>query len=120
MSRTTAAIAASAAALSLLLAGCNDSSAAAPASTSAAPSVQVDPTKAGMFVVNFRGAFPKLAEGRDDKAIAGIFVSTCGDIKAGKSDADVTEAIIKNAKNGAAAPSKDEAATIHQLSKLMC
>ncbi|GAD87444.1 hypothetical protein [Nocardia asteroides] len=122
MSRTTAAIAASATVFALLLAGCGDdtSTTTAATSTSAAAAAQVDSGKAGMFVVSYRNAFPKLAEGRDDAAIGGLLTQTCGDIKAGKAEADVVAGVVKNAKNGATAPTTEEAQAIYQMAKLMC
>lgn len=121
VSRTTAAIAASATVFALLLAGCSDdSSSTAGSSSSAAPTAQVDSGKAGMFVVSYRNAFPKLAEGRDDAAVSGVLTQTCGDIKAGKSESDVVAAIVKNSKNGATAATTEEAQAIFQMAKLMC
>ncbi|MEV6362819.1 hypothetical protein [Nocardia asteroides] len=121
MNRTTAAIAASATVFALLLAGCgDDTTTTAATSTSAAAAAQVDSGKAGMFVVSYRNAFPKLAEGRDDAAIGGLLTQTCGDIKAGKAEADVVAGVVKNAKNGATAPTTEEAQAIYQMAKLMC
>ncbi|WP_278262632.1 hypothetical protein [Nocardia sp. AG03] len=121
MSRTTAALAASATVFALLLAGCGDDSAATePASTTAAPTAQLDASKAGMFVVSYRNAFPKLAEGRDDAALSGLLSKTCADITAGKSKDDVVAGIEKNAKNGATAATTEEAQAIYEMSKLMC
>lgn len=121
VSRTTAAIAASATVFALLLAGCSDdSSSTAGSSSSAAPAAQVDSGKAGMFVVSYRNAFPKLAEGRDDAAVSGVLTQTCGDIKAGKPESDVVAAIVKNSKNGATAATTEEAQAIFQMAKLMC
>ncbi|GEM31794.1 hypothetical protein NN3_28010 [Nocardia neocaledoniensis NBRC 108232] len=121
MSRTTAAIAASATVLALLLAGCGDDSSASPAtSTTAAPATKVDATKAGMFVVSYRNAFPKLAEGRDDAAVANVLNLTCSDIKAGKSEADTVAAVVTYSKNGATTATNDEAKTIYETVKLMC
>ncbi len=123
VSRTTAAIAASATVFALLLAGCSDdsSSAGAPtASTTAAPTFQVEASKAGMFVVSYRNAFPKLAQGRDDAAIAAVLNHSCSEIKAGKSEADTVATIIKAAKNGDTAATTEEATAVYQMSKLMC
>lgn len=122
MSRTTAAIAASTTVFALLLSGCGDdssSTADAPA-TSTAPTAAVDPGKAGMFVVSYRNAFPKLSEGRDDKAVAGVLTQTCGDIQAGKSETDTVAGIVASSTNGAESATEEEAQAIFQMSKLMC
>ncbi|MFB7878332.1 hypothetical protein ACFC06_24055 [Nocardia sp. NPDC056064] len=122
MSRTTAALAASATVFALLLAGCGDDSAAtesAPTTTPAATG-QLDASKAGMFVVSYRNAFPKLAEGRDDAALSGLLSKTCGDITAGKSKDDVVAGIEKNATNGTTTATTQEAQAIYEMSKFMC
>ncbi|MFC9877771.1 hypothetical protein [Nocardia salmonicida] len=125
MSRTTAAIAASATVFALLLAGCSDDSSSAGASTAststmAAPTFQVEASKAGMFVVSYRNAFPKLAQGRDDAAVAAVLNHSCSEIKAGKSEADTVATIIKAAKNGDTTATTEEATAVYQMSKLMC
>ncbi|MFE1597220.1 hypothetical protein [Nocardia sp. NPDC058705] len=122
MSRTTAAIAASATVFALLLAGCSDdsSSAGSPATTTAAPAFQVEASKAGMFVVSYRSAFPKLSEGRDDATIAAVLNHSCSDLKAGKSEADTIATIQKAAKNGDVAATTEEATAVYQMSKMMC
>ncbi|MFD3510792.1 hypothetical protein [Nocardia sp. NPDC058666] len=125
MSRTTAAIAASATVFALLLAGCSDdssSSAGAPAAatTTAAPATQVDATKAGTFVVSYRNAFPKLAQGRDDATVAAVLNHSCSDIKAGKSQDEAVATIQKAAKNGDVAATKEEATAVYQMSTMMC
>ncbi|MEU2104605.1 MULTISPECIES: hypothetical protein [unclassified Nocardia] len=119
MTRTTAAIAASATLLALLLTGCGDDKTSTATTTAAQAAAQVDSVKAGAFLVSFRGAFPKLAEGKDDAKIAGILTETCGDIKAGKSEDDVVKNIVKRA-GGATQPSTEEAKAIYQMAKLMC
>ncbi|MFD6401714.1 hypothetical protein [Nocardia sp. NPDC060249] len=124
MSRTTAAIAASATVFALLLAGCGDdsSSAGSPAaaSTMPAPSFQVEASKAGMFVVSYRNAFPKLAQGRDDAAVAAVLNHSCSEIKAGKSEADTIATVKKAAKNGSTEATTEEATAVYQMSTLMC
>ncbi|MFF2087411.1 hypothetical protein ACFVVM_26865 [Nocardia sp. NPDC058176] len=122
MSRTTAAIAASTTVFALLLSGCGDDSSttADSPSTSAAPTAEVDAGKAGMFVVSYRNAFPKLAEGRDDKTVAGVLTQTCGDIAAGKSESDTVAGIVASSTNGSATATDEEAQAIYQMSKLMC
>ncbi|WP_159927265.1 MULTISPECIES: hypothetical protein [Nocardia] len=123
MTRTTAAIAASATLLALLLTGCGDdktSSATSSTTTAAAQAAtQVDNVKAGAFVVSFRGAFPKLADGKDDAKIATILSETCADLGAGKSEDDVVGNITKRA-GGATQPSSEEAKAIYQMAKLVC
>ncbi|UAK32410.1 hypothetical protein K8O92_32820 [Nocardia asteroides] len=122
MTRTTAAIAASATLLALLLTGCGDdktSSATSTTTTAAQAATQVDNVKAGAFVVSFRGAFPKLADGKDDAKIATILSETCSDLGAGKSEDDVVGNITKRA-GGATQPSSEEAKAIYQMAKLMC
>jgi hypothetical protein len=122
VTRTTAAIAASATLLVLLLTGCGDdktSSATSSTTTAAQAAAQVDNVKAGAFVVSFRGAFPKLADGKDDAKIATILSETCADLGAGKSEDDVVGNIIKRA-GGATQPSSEEAKAIYQMAKLMC
>ncbi|MDO3648703.1 hypothetical protein [Nocardia mangyaensis] len=122
MSRTTAAIAASTTVFALLLSGCGDDSSSTTdsSSTAAAPSAEVDAGKAGMFVVSYRNAFPKLAEGRDDKAVADVLTQTCGDIAAGKSEPDTVAGIVSSTENGSATATNEEAQAIYQMSKLMC
>ncbi|WP_280253125.1 hypothetical protein [Nocardia abscessus] len=123
MTTTTAALAASATLFALLLTGCGDdktSDTTSPATTTAAQATaQVDSVKAGAFVVSFRGAFPKLASGKDDAKIASILSETCGDIKAGKSEEEVVANITKRA-GGTTQPSAEEAKAIYQMAKLMC
>ncbi|WP_433714655.1 hypothetical protein ACQP2U_11475 [Nocardia sp. CA-084685] len=127
MTRTTAAIAACFTVSALLLAGCgdnNDSSAApASATTSAAKAAggeTLDNVKAGTFVVSYRSAFPKLAEGKDDAKIRDILVETCKDIKDGKSEDEVVPNVVKRTKGAAAEASKEEAQAIYQMAKMLC
>ncbi|MFD3745935.1 hypothetical protein [Nocardia sp. NPDC058633] len=121
MSRTTAAFAASATVLALLLAGCGDDSSSAEASAPATtPTFQVEASKAGMFVVSYRNAFPKLAQGRDDAAVAAVLNHSCSDIKAGKSEADTIATVLAAAENGDTAATTEEATAIYQMAKLMC
>ncbi|MEV0686822.1 hypothetical protein AB0I35_23425 [Nocardia sp. NPDC050378] len=120
MSRTTAALAAGTAVFALLLTGCSeDSSTAAPATTTT-PAVQVDPGKAGRFVVSYRNAFPKLAAGRDDLAVSGVLNQTCSDIKAGKAEADTIAGIVKSSTNGSVSATEQEARAVYDMAKLMC
>ncbi|WP_330232165.1 hypothetical protein OHA40_06535 [Nocardia sp. NBC_00508] len=124
MIRTTAALAASATVFALLLTGCgDDKSSTTTSSTTAAASEgatgAVDNVKAGAFVVSFRGAFPKLAEGKDDAKIASILSETCTDIKAGKPEDEVVGNITKRAASNTQ-PTPEEAKAIYQMAKLMC
>ncbi|MFE7801760.1 hypothetical protein [Nocardia sp. NPDC057440] len=132
MQRTSAAIAASATLFTLLLAGCNDDTAgSATPSTPASPGSSsvsaaggdapaLDNFKAGTFVVSFRTAFPKLADGKDDNKIRDVLVETCKDVKNGKSEDAVVQNIIKHTKTGSVEASKDEAQAIYQMAKLLC
>ncbi|WP_228002543.1 hypothetical protein [Nocardia australiensis] len=127
MQRTSAAIAASATLFTLLLAGCNDDAASsaagstsASAATSSAAIPGLDDIKTGTFVVSFRSAFPKLADGKDDTKIRDILVDTCKDIKGGKSEDDVVQNIIKRTQSGSVEASKEEAQAIYQMTKLLC
>ena len=88
------------------------------AAGTSAPEVKVDATQAGVFVVNYRNAFPKLAEGLDDRAVSKVLTTTCGEIKAGKSQDEVVKSIVTVAKNGSAAPTNDEALAVYQVAKL--
>lgn len=123
--RTNAAIAACATALTLVLAGCGGDDAAASSSsssaaaTTSAPQV-VDAVKAGTFVVSFRSAFPALASGKDDAALSNALNQTCGDIKAGRSEADVQAALADRVAANGTKASPEEAAAIFQMIKLMC
>ncbi|WP_280457808.1 hypothetical protein [Nocardia carnea] len=75
--------------LAVAAAACQ-SDGAEPESTAATSSVAnpgtaaIDQVKAGSFVIGFRGAFPGLAEGRNDAAITAIFTETCADIRSGE------------------------------------
>ncbi|MFI6165655.1 hypothetical protein ACIBCN_02610 [Nocardia sp. NPDC051052] len=125
MIRTTAALAASATLFALLLTGCGDDkasstpSSSAPAAQSSGDAQVVDNVKAGAFVVSFRGAFPKLADGKDDAKIATILSDTCKEIKASKSEDDVVKSITKRA-SGKAEATPEEAKAIYQMAKMMC
>ncbi|MEV6430141.1 hypothetical protein [Nocardia sp. NPDC051463] len=130
MQRTSAAIAASATLLTLLLAGCNDDTAGSAASSTTAGAgssvsaaggdAPIDNFRAGTFVVSFRTAFPKLADGKDDNKIRDVLVETCKDVKDGKSEDPVVQNIIKHTKTGSVEASKDEAQAIYQMAKLLC
>ncbi|QIS10818.1 hypothetical protein [Nocardia arthritidis] len=127
MIRTTAAIAACATAFALLLTGCGSdkASSSAPASaaaTSAKPAAPagLDNVKAGAFVVAFKNAFPKLADGKDDTKIAGVLSDTCTDIKAGKPEDAVVKGVGTRVKSASADATTEESQAIYQMAKLMC
>ncbi|MEV0031109.1 hypothetical protein [Nocardia sp. NPDC050793] len=130
MRRTSAAIAVSTTLFALLVAGCgsDDKDSAAPAATSAAASPATQPNsaavpdnaKAGMFVVSYRSAFPKLADGRSDAQVADIFTATCKDIKDGKAEDAVVQNIVDRTKSGQTAATKEEAQAIYTTAKYLC
>ncbi|QIS02742.1 hypothetical protein F5X71_10785 [Nocardia brasiliensis] len=124
MIRTTAALAASATVFALLLTGCGNDKAttdAASATTaqSSGDTQVVDSVKAGAFVVSFRGAFPKLAEGKDDAKLSAVLSDSCKDIKAGKPEDEVIQSIIKRA-SGSTEATPEESKAIYQMAKMMC
>ncbi|WP_405162165.1 hypothetical protein OG203_38605 [Nocardia sp. NBC_01499] len=126
MIRTTAALAASATLCALLLTGCGDDKSSSAAPSSSAPAAQssgdaqvVDNVKAGAFVVSFRSAFPKLADGKDDTKIATILSDTCKEIKANKSEDDTVKSVTKRA-SGKTDATPEEAKAVYQMSKMMC
>ncbi|MET7770230.1 hypothetical protein [Nocardia sp. NPDC005366] len=131
MRRTSAALAASATVFALLLSGCSDdtstssaSATGASASSAAKPAGDaaqiVDSAKAGTFVVSFKSAFPKLAQGKSDTQISEILNQTCSELKSGKSEDAVINSVVSRAKNGSTEATKEEAAAIYQMAKLMC
>lgn len=79
----------------------------------------MDSVKAGTFVVSYRSAFPKLADGKDDAKIRDVLVETCKDIKGGKSEDEIVQNVIKRTK-GSAEASKEEAQAIYQMAKMLC
>ncbi|WP_141812491.1 hypothetical protein [Nocardia bhagyanarayanae] len=127
MRRTSAAIAVSTSLFALLIAGCSsDDKDTAASSTSASPAAQTsgaavpDNAKAGMFVVSYRSAFPKLAEGRSDAQIAEIFTATCKDIKDGKAEDAIVQSTVDRTKSGQTAATKEEAQAIYTTAKYLC
>ncbi|MCP2298492.1 hypothetical protein SAMN04244553_3741 [Nocardia amikacinitolerans] len=126
--RTSAAIAVSTTLFALLIAGCSsdDKDTATASSTSTSPATQPsgaavpDSAKAGMFVVSYRSAFPKLAEGRSDAQIAEIFTATCKDIKDGKAEDAIVQSTVDRSKSGQTAASKEEAQAIFTTAKYLC
>ncbi|WP_328392048.1 hypothetical protein [Nocardia sp. NBC_00416] len=81
---------------------------------------QLDQVKAGSFVIGFRGAFPGLAEGRDDPAITAIFTETCADIRAGTPEDEVTTALTDRLTVGDTEPTPPETAAVQQMVTVMC
>lgn len=132
MTRTSAALAVSTTLFALLVAGCNgDDTATGEAAATSAPAASTvadqpggvevpDNIKAGTFVVSYRSAFPKLAEGRTDAEIADILTGTCADIEGGKSEDDTVNAIVDRTKSGDVAASKEEALAIFNIAKYIC
>ncbi|WP_280194978.1 hypothetical protein [Nocardia farcinica] len=127
MTRTSAALAVSTTLFALLIAGCGDNAgdAGAPGTSSSpaasAPAGSVpDTAKAGMFVVSYRSAFPKLAEGRSDAQIAELFTGTCSDITGGKSEDAVVDGIVERTGSGGTAATTEEARAIYTTAKYMC
>nr|WP_232542166.1 hypothetical protein [Nocardia bovistercoris] len=111
----------------MLLAGCGDdsSTSSSPASSSTAKAAGnaaqvVDSTKAGTFVVSFKAAFPKLAQGRTDAQISDILSQTCTDRKAGKAEDAAVTALVGRLKNGSTEATKEEAQAIYAMAQMMC
>lgn len=99
-----------------------DPEGSAPATT-AAPSpdtAQIDQVKAGSFVIGFRGAFPGLADGRDDAAITAIFTGTCADIRAGAPEGEVLPELTDRLAIGDTEPTEPEAQAVYQMIAVMC
>ncbi|NEW43405.1 hypothetical protein GV794_13055 [Nocardia cyriacigeorgica] len=145
MIRTSAAIAASACALALFVAGCEDettssvsqttaatsASATATASGSetsdaAAPStddkgeMSLDSVKVSSFVIGYKQAFPSLAEGRSDEEIGEIFTETCEDIHEGKAEDEILTEVSNRTKNGRGSASPEESKAIYEMIKVLC
>lgn len=99
-----------------------DSAPAASATTSAVTpdTAQIDQVKAGSFVIGFRGAFPGLAEGRDDAAITGIFTETCAEIRAGEPEDEVVAAVSDRLAVGATEATDAETQAVYQMVAVMC
>ncbi|MEV3961285.1 hypothetical protein AB0M34_10355 [Nocardia sp. NPDC050193] len=97
-------------------------SAPASATTSAATpdTAHIDQVKAGSFVIGFRGAFPGLAEGRDDAALTGIFTETCAEIRAGEPEDEVVAAMSDRLAVGATEATDAETQAVYQMVAVMC
>ncbi|MBF6455609.1 hypothetical protein [Nocardia cyriacigeorgica] len=144
MIRTSAAIAATASALALFIAGCEDETtsssaqstasgsatasatesgdAAAPSTGTTSPKgdMSLDSVKIGSFVVAYKQAFPSLAEGRSDEEIGEIFTETCDDIHEGKAEDEVLTEISNRTKNGRGSASPEESKAIYEMIKVLC
>ncbi|WP_433492108.1 hypothetical protein [Nocardia grenadensis] len=101
--------------------GADPAPAAAATTAAATPeSAQIDRVKAGSFVIGFRGAFPGLAEGRDDAAITGIFTETCAEIRAGEPEEEVVAAVSDRLAAGATEATNAETRAVYQMVAVMC
>ncbi len=146
--RTSAAIAATASALALFIAGCEDettssvaqptasgsatasatasatetSDAAAPSTGATSPKgdMGLDSVKIGSFVVAYKQAFPSLAEGRSDEEIGEIFTETCDDIHEGKAEDEILTEVSNRTKNGRGSASPEESKAIYEMIKVLC
>ncbi|WP_157106030.1 hypothetical protein [Nocardia sienata] len=94
----------------------------ASATTAAATpdTAQIDQVKAGSFVIGFRGAFPGLAEGRDDAAITAIFTDTCAQTRAGAPEDEVVSAVSDRLAVGTTAATDAETRAVYQMVAVMC
>lgn len=81
---------------------------------------KIDQVKAGSFVIGFRGAFPGLAEGRDDAAITAIFTETCADIRSGTPENEATAALAGRLDTGGTAAAPQETEAVYQMVAAMC
>ncbi|MGW1738990.1 hypothetical protein ACWCPQ_09285 [Nocardia sp. NPDC001965] len=99
-----------------------ETAASAPATTAATSpdTAQIDQVKAGSFVIGFRGAFPGLAEGRDDPALAAIFTETCAEIRAGDPDDEVVSTLTGRLAIGDTEPTEPETQAVYQMIAVMC
>lgn len=93
---------------------------AATSSVANPDTADIDRVKAGSFVIGFRGAFPGLAEGRDDAAITAIFTETCADIRSGASEGETTTALTERLDTGGTAPAAQETDAVYQMVATMC
>lgn len=78
---------------------------------------KIDQVKAGSFVIGFRSAFPGLSEGRDDAAITALFTETCADIRGGKPEGEVLDALRARIGNQVTV---QETRTVHEMIAVMC
>lgn len=94
----------------------------ASATTAAATpdTARIDQVKAGSFVIGFRGAFPGLAEGRDDAAITAIFTETCAQIRAGEPEDQVVSAVADRLAIGTTEATGAETRAVYQMVAVMC
>lgn len=99
-----------------------DPAPAASATTAATTpdTAQIDQVKAGSFVIGFRGAFPGLAEGRDDAAITGIYTETCAEVRAGEPEDEVVSAVSDRLAVGGTEATDAETRAVYQMVAVMC
>jgi hypothetical protein len=101
--------------------GAESTPAASPTTAAATPdTAQLDQVKAGSFVISFRGAFPGLAEGRDDAAITAIFTETCAEIRAGEPEDEVVSALADRLAAGGTEATDAETQAVYQMVAVMC
>ncbi|MEU4841481.1 hypothetical protein [Nocardia testacea] len=101
--------------------GADPAPAASPTTAAASPdTAQIDQVKAGSFIISFRGAFPGLAEGRDDAAITGIFTETCAEIRAGEPENEVVPALSDRLAAGTTEATDAETQAVYQMVAVMC
>lgn len=93
---------------------------AATSSVANPDTAKIDQVKAGSFVIGFRGAFPGLAEGRDDPAITAIFTETCADIRSGTPEDEATAALAERLDTGGTTPAPQETDAVYQMVAAMC
>ncbi|MEV0105235.1 hypothetical protein AB0H42_02705 [Nocardia sp. NPDC050799] len=101
--------------------GAESTPTASPATTAATPdTAQIDQVKAGSFAISFRGAFPGLAEGRDDTAITAIFTETCAEIRSGEPQDEVVSALSGRLAAGGTEATDAETQAVYQMVAVMC
>ncbi|WP_459545081.1 hypothetical protein [Nocardia sp. X0981] len=109
-------------ALAPVVAACGSESGAAETTLTASVAVdpdtaKIDQVKAGSFVIGFRSAFPGLSESRDDAAITALFTETCADIRGGKPEGEVLDALRARIGNQVTV---QETRTVHEMIAVMC
>lgn len=80
----------------------------------------IDKGKVALFVATFRGAYPPLAENREDSDIEEILTTTCDEISAGTDEADIKSKITDEAENDGTKPTDEQAGHIYELAKATC
>ncbi|MFI5716404.1 hypothetical protein [Nocardia sp. NPDC051750] len=97
-----------------------DTAATATSAAANPDTAKIDQVKAGSFVIGFRGAFPGLAEGRDDAAITGLFTETCADIRSGTPEDEATTALTERLGTNGTAATPQEAQAVYQMVAALC